>query len=241
MIKYCFFDTETHDIENPRMIQLATSMYHDSKLMYQKERKFKPPVPITIGAMSVHHITQLDIEDAEPVSEQTIVQLQDVCDQYIMIAHNLKFDTEVFKNEGITVKSGICTLKVAMSLFPDLEQYKLQYLRYLFNVRDAEVRGMKAHDAMVDVMILEKVFFHLFNHLEMLHPDKSHAALFGIMEDITANPLLLHRILFGKYKGQTFEEIAAKDKDYLRWLRGSIRENPKPDPDLLHTVEHYAS
>lgn len=242
MIRYAFFDTETHDAEDPRLVQLAYRMWDDQELVGEAKELFKPAVPITLGAMSVHHIRNEDVEGCLEfgMSHAFIKCLHNDWHERILIAHNYKFDEAVMKNEGIKTGRGICTLKVTQHYFPDLEQYKLQYLRYLFKIDDAEFRDLPAHDALNDVLVLEKVFFHLLQHLASVHAADTVDELFDRMQTITENPLLLKRIMFGKHKGKEFEAIAKSDREYLQWLLSSLRQNPKPDPDLIYTVSFYA-
>jgi DNA polymerase III epsilon subunit-like protein len=88
-----FLDMETTDIENPRIVQLAYST--DT---YDFESKYKPPVPISIEAMSVHHITNRMVEDC--TAFEISAHESDLLDpDTVVVAHNAKFDIGVLKNE----------------------------------------------------------------------------------------------------------------------------------------------
>jgi DNA polymerase III epsilon subunit-like protein len=65
---YLFLDTETHDVENPIMIQLA---YKPSdRLDYFSSLYGTGGVPIEISSMAVHHITESEIA-GKPLFEET--------------------------------------------------------------------------------------------------------------------------------------------------------------------------
>jgi len=92
-------------------------------------------MPITIDAMTVHHITNEMVRDKPPFRDSdTWSKLQDLVnsDGYVMVAHNAAFDIDMLNKEGIEPKSVICTLKLARHFDKDgvLPKYGLQYLRY---------------------------------------------------------------------------------------------------------------
>src|SRR3989338_10471414 len=84
-------------------------------------------------------------------------------ENYVVVAHNAPFDLMIIKKEGITPANFICTLRVARHLDKEnkIEQYKLQYLRYYL---DIEIDAT-AHDALGDVLVLEKLFERLKNKI----------------------------------------------------------------------------
>src|SRR5574344_1200739 len=67
---------------------------------------------------------------------------------------------KIIKKEGITPANTICTLRVARYLDKNniIPQYKLQFLRYYL---DIDIEGAQAHDALGDVLVLEKLFERL--------------------------------------------------------------------------------
>jgi DNA polymerase III epsilon subunit-like protein len=226
-----FLDTETTGIENGRLVQLA----------YKKEgakektvvEYFKPPVPIEIEAMAVHHITEKHVAKKptfDGSAPHAVLKALLADPATILVAHNAKFDMGVLEREGIPASAGrfICTLKVAQSMY-DLPQYKMQYLRYLWGIEDDEAT---AHDAEGDVAILEKVFYYMANDYAATHPGEDALSAFVT---ISKNPILLRRASFGKYIGKTFEEIAATDRGYLEWMSSL----PDKDEDFVYTVNHY--
>lgn len=219
-------DLETTDLdENARIVQLA---YKNTDTNTTVNEYFKPPVPISFGAMATHHITSQMVADkpafdGSPQKNDLITLLEN----NILVAHNALFDIGVLKTEGVTTSKYIDTLRVARHLI-ESESYQLQYLRYSL---DLNVEA-PAHDALGDIQVLEK----LFDRLVGLVDDDMDRAIEKLLE-LTNTPVLLKTINFGKHKGKTFTEIAATDKGYLQWLFNEKSKNPTDqDEDMIYTL-----
>ncbi len=214
MKKLIFLDTETTGVEEKdRLIQLCYRIDGNSYVEY-----FNSGVPISFMAMATHHITEKEIKNRPSLDDSIAAKdiLQGLLNDGVLVAHNAKFDIGMLEKEGLKIREYICTLKVAKRLF-DLDCYKLQYLRYYY---DLNVEA-KAHDAAGDVAVLEALFNELLK-----------TTTIEDMIVMTKNPILLKKIQFGKYKGQEFKEI---DKGYLEWLNGQS----DLDEDLKYTLKHY--
>ena len=143
------------------------------------------------------------------------------------MAHNAKFDVDMLAKEGIHPKRVICTFKLARRMDPGgkIPKYSLQYLRYFLGIKVEAT----AHDALGDILVLEKLFERLFVKMsKSIGP----AVVEKRMMEISSKPILLSRMYFGKHKGQFFREIP---KDYLQWLS----EQDDLDEDMRFTVGHY--
>ena len=227
---YLFLDTETHDIENPILIQLA---YKPSdRFEYFSSLYGTGWVPITLGAMSVHHIVESEIA-GKPMLEETPDKddLQKILESYTLVAHNAKFDVDVLERRGIEINAPICTLRLSRYLFPELEQHKMQYLRYYLWVEFAE--KPQAHDALGDVLVLEKVFYKLHEVLKSKNPEKDEMALRNMMIEISSHPSILFMCKFGKHKWTLWSEVP---RDYLEWV---VNKSDFTDEDVLYTARYY--
>ncbi len=98
-------------------------------------------MPITIDAMTVHHITnEMVLGKPSFRGSDTWRKLQDLMnsDTNVMVAHSAAFDVDMLKKEGIEPKNVICTFKLARYFDKDgvIPRYRLRYLRYYlkFNV-----------------------------------------------------------------------------------------------------------
>lgn len=233
--KILFFDTETTgNEEKDRLIQVAYKIGEKTE-----NNLFKPPIPISIESMAVHHITN------KMIAGKTEFKYSKMFDELhkfahnpniIFAAHNASFDLEMFKKEGIIPENYICTLKVARFLDTEekISSYRLQYLRYLL---DIEVDAV-AHDALGDVLVLEKLFERLFTKIQKEKKLSFNETIEKMME-ISKNPLLMKRINFGKYKGQLIEDIVKNDPGYLLWLLSEKQKIPAGEEDWIYTLEYW--
>ena len=221
---FIFLDTETTGTEkDDRLCQLAYKT-EAGKIV---NKLFKPPLPIAIDSMCVHHITNEMVADKPAFKDsheyQKLVGLLSG-DKNILVAHNAKFDVDMLEKEGIRLKRVICTLKLARHMDPEgkIPKYSLQYLRYFLGIKVEA----NAHDALGDILVLEKLFERLFVKMSK---NIGSAAVENRMMDISSKPVLLSRMTFGKHKGKFFREIP---KDYLQWLS----EQEDLDEDMRVTV-----
>ena len=234
-----FFDTETTgNGETDRLCSLAVKeRYIDEPLL---NAIYKPPVPISIESMAIHHITERMVEGRpafKDAPEYESVKDLFESDETISVAHNASFDLGMLAREGIHPKKVICTYKLAYALDPNDEvpNYRLQYLRYLFDL-DVEAEA-HAHDAFGDVLVLEALFERFIQQMMERHGTEE-AALEAMLK-ISAQPLLFTTIRFGKYNGKRIEEVAKTDPSYLRWLLEQKKQKPAGEEDWIYTLEYY--
>lgn len=227
-----FLDTETTG-RNDRMIQLAYKLY-DSEAVSQL---FNPGELIDYNAMAVHHITNEQILDKPKFQDhEMFAELSNLVSQNIVVAHNASFDIGVLKNEGIRVENFICTLKVSRRLLNldkednELTGYSLQYLRYALGLNQD---GLQAHDALSDVLVLERLFHKLISKAMQDDGSNDLAKIMDKMREYTNQPTLLRTIRFGKYRGMKFTEIAKLDENYLHWLS----TQPDLEENLKYTLD----
>ena len=143
----------------------------------------------------------------------------------VIVAHNVAFDVDMLKKEGIEPKNVICTLKLARYFDKDgvIPKYGLQYLRYYLKLNvDAT-----PHTALGDILVLEALFNRIYAKAVIEFGDDAVAK----MIEVSKNPVLYRRMPFGKHKGLKMEEVPL---DYLQWLAGTDLEE-----DLRYTIEQY--
>lgn len=235
MNKIIFFDTETTgNTEKDFLCQIAYKTNDENFTGL-----YKPPVKIPPEASAVHHISNKMIEDKPSFTESTdFKKIKNLFEDKnsIVVAHNAPFDLMIIKKEGIVPTDFICTLRLARYLDPDAKigKYNLQFLRYYL---DIEIDAI-AHDALGDVLVLEKLYERLKKKLmqnENLDEDKAVQK----MIEISSHPSLFKYINFGKYSGKEIKEIAEKDRGYLEWLLSQKVESDQIDEDWIYTLKHY--
>jgi DNA polymerase III epsilon subunit-like protein len=236
-MRIIFFDTETTgNGDKDRLVQLAVKeRFVDEPLV---NATYKPPVPISIESMAIHHITERMVADRPAFKDAPeYAGLKDLLesDEVVVVAHNAAFDLAMLAREGIVPRRSICTYKLAYALDPSdvLPNYRLQYLRYLLDL-DVEA---EAHDAWGDVLVLEALFERLAEKMKERHGIEE--AALDAMLAISARPLLFTTLRFGKYNGKKIEEVIKTDRSYLEWLLKEKEKDPAAEADWIYTLKHY--
>lgn len=234
MKKIVFLDTETTGNEGKDWLcQLA---YKTDDTVFSE--LFKPAIPIAIEASAVCHITNKMVADKPSfqTSEhfETVKNLLEDKDS-ILVAHNAKFDVGMITKEGIVPANVICTMRIARYLDEEnvIPKYNLQYLRYYL---DIEITAT-AHDALGDVMVLEKLFERLL--AKMIEKTGSEEKALSEMIAVSARPSFIPIFSFGKYVGQKVSNVAKTDIGYLEWMYTQKKQSDKDEEDWLYTLEQY--
>lgn len=234
-MKIIFLDTETTDIvDGARLVQLAYKVPATGAIVNEY---FKPTVPISYGSMAVHHITNEAVENKPAfIGSSHYTELEALLKDNIVVAHNAPFDLGILKAEGLETNNYIDTLRVAKHMLV-AEQYKLQYLRYSLHLN---VTGT-AHDALGDILVLEALFYHLVIVVREKFGCTTDAEVVEKMLMLTREPVLMRAFTFGKYRGQTVEDVSSQDPGYLQWLYGSetTKKPAEQNEELVYTLKHY--
>ena len=235
MSKYLFLDLETTGLESKdRICELALIVEdEDSDLLSQD--LCKSPKKISKEAMSIHHITNEMVADS-PLCKETgtykLLQEHNV-EENLLIAHNVNFDLGMLEKEGFHCKMEVVdTLRCVKALIPECDKFNLQFLRYELNLYKeenalAEEMGVElnAHRALSDCL-----------HLKLLWKTLLQYATVSQLIEISARPVLLQKLPFGKYGGRYIEEICELDRGYLHWMIENIEDM---DDDLRYSIRHH--
>lgn len=235
MQKIIFFDTETTGVDSTDFLcQLAYKT--DDEIFCEL---YKPEIKIPAEASAVHHITNKMVEDK--ISFQKSTDFKKIKNLFedknsILVAHNAKFDVAIINKENINPKNVICTLRVTRALDKEnkLPQHKLQFLRYFL---DIEIDA-KAHNALGDVLVLEKLFERLFDKIKKEKNFSDEETLKEMIE-ISSKPSLMYSFSFGKHNGKTVADVAKIDRGYLQWFLATKEEENPEDEDWIYTLKHY--
>lgn len=235
-----FLDTESTGNE-PGKDRLCQVCYKTEEGGF-KTAYFKPPMPISIKAMSITHITNKMVEDKEAFQGSEFAKrLQEELNEGVLVAHTALFDIAMLKSEGIEIPRFIDTLRVVRELDPDnkIPEHNLQFLRYFLDLEvEFGKEGIMAHDAEGDVRVLEALFRRLF--AKVREGEESDEAAIEKMIEISARPTLFRRMIFGKYKGQSIEDILRTDRRYLEWLLKEKESlDSETEEDWIYTLKHY--
>ena len=240
--KLIFFDTETTgNTEKDFLCQIAYKSGDENFTGL-----YKPPIKIPPEASAIHHITNKMVADKPSFADSgDLTKIKKLFEDKnsVVIAHNAPFDLLMIKKEGIEPKKFICTLRLVRYLDKEekIEKYNLQYLRYLLELEiDAT-----AHDAMGDVLVLEKLLEWLkIKMMEEIAPTPEGVgvtteSVVKKMIEISSHPSLLRSFNFGKHNGKKIEEVMKTDRGYLEWLLAQKLESDQIDEDWIYTLKHY--
>ncbi len=237
-MKIVFFDTETTGNGTADFLcQLAIKERGVKEPIV--DALYKPPVPIPFECSAIHHISNKMVANRpafKDAPEYGAIKVLLESPETICVAHNATFDTQILKNDDIAIKNLLCTFKTIRELDTEgrFAMHKLQYLRYALDM-DLDVA---AHEAFADVVVLEKLFeYELKDAMSKWQCDEETAI--QKMIAITAEPLAIKTINFGKYNGKTIAEVAALDIGYLSWLLDQKRKSDKDETDWIYTLEKY--
>lgn len=183
-MKILVFDTETTGFINkknpsleaqPHIIQFAGILWELSQWVYTElERKnilIQPPISIPYWASQIHHIYDIDVQNAPSMADQIDEIMQFLARADAIIWHNIEYDEDMIKVELrrldklhlYTPDQVICTMKTTVDFcaiqwnglrfkYPKLwELHKKLFWEYF----------SWAHDAMVDVEATQKCFLEL--------------------------------------------------------------------------------
>ena len=244
-----YLDTETTDLpENTKgdiLTQLAYVIDKEGSFYYGN-MYFTPPgyKDMSINAMVRTKLTPESLEsltkDKTPHMEQEFLDtLQGYLDNpdNTLYTHNTAFDIEVLKRKGLTVNCKvICTLRVMKFLNDQqglpYESISLEWLHYytrnykymipvMLKMHIKLEEGFNfAHDALYDCVSL----FMLHRWILKTFPDMSK----DFMELITARPINLKYVPFGKNKGVPFTELGTNSLNYYYSLN---------DKDICYSID----
>lgn len=233
MSKRIFLDLETSGLdEKDRICELALIL--EDKEILSSSSLCKSTKKIGIEAMSLHHITNEMIKDAPLCKETEPYKCleENNSEENILIAHNIRFDLAMLEKEGFTSHYQLIdTLRCVKALIPECEQFKLQYLRYELLLYKEEVAlakslnlELQAHRADSDAL-----------HTKLLYEVLLQYATLSQLIEISSKPVLMEKLLFGKYSGRYIEEIVDTDLSYLHWML-SLDDL---DEDLAYSLKQY--
>jgi DNA polymerase III epsilon subunit-like protein len=228
-----YLDLETTGVEEAdRICSLGLIIGNEGDSQTQ-EALIKPSRKIRPEAMAVHHITNEMVKEAPVFDSSKIVTLlkEHNSSDNILVAHNINFDLSMLAKEGFFWKGGVIdTLKCSRHLIDEIDRFSLQFLRYELGLyrseeKEAEKLGLelKAHSALSDAF-----------HVKLLHQYLREMADDEKLMELTIEPVLIKKFVFGKYKDHYLEEVAMNDAGYLRWMLDQAI-----DEDLEYSIRYY--
>jgi len=202
MSQAIIFDVEATD-KNDAVIIEAASLNVVSLSPFEVNnpwvQRYNPGKPISLGALSTHHILDEELVHCPPSSSFALP-----ADTKYLIGHNIDFDWEAIGRPDV---KRICTLALSRSLWPELDSHTQSALLYYIERETARDQLRNAHSALADVWICSKVVAKI---IEKLQP-ASLEALWEMSEKARIPTIMP----FGKHKGEPISQVPA---DYKQWM-----------------------
>jgi exodeoxyribonuclease X len=220
-------DTETTGLVDPELCEIGWTDVRLYPSGWQIDSGphshfVNPGRPCTPGARAAHHITDEEMASgiAPDAARAIIANGAD-----FIACHNAGFDIPVLKSK----KPVICTMKVAKNLWPELEGFSNQTVRYSRGLcLSAEQRrlAMPPHRAAPDSYVTAHI---LVDALKLMTP--------GQMVYVSDQPVLMLKCPLKKHRNVPWSQVPV---DYLDWIlhKSDIPQDPDSE-DLVHTARHW--
>ena len=236
---FYFVDVEATglDLKEDRIIQLAFLKLQDSKIEAFSDLCYTD-IEMSEEAIAVHGIRPSMLEDKYwPDETDSFLELEkgNVEGNYF-ISHGNELDVAMLNNEEMELNmSCIDTDKCSRHLLKDTTSFKLQELidRYSLNAKaeklakEIGLKDIQAHDALSDALWHYILYEFLLEKVE---------GKIDTLVELTATPMMLETISFGKYKNKSYEELWAKEPLDFVWMYANMA---KDWPDLDFTLTHW--
>ena len=171
-------------------------------------RLYRPINGIPPETMAVHHITETDFTADTPVCSEDRLKLaiQGGSNPDVLVAHNCSFERMFIPDTVTSDLPWICTLKVALRIWPNAPGHSNQILRYWRGLNLDAALAMPPHRAGPDAWVTAHLLTELLKE-----------AAVETMIGWTAEPKCLPKVPFGKHRNSSWSDVPI---DYLNWMVG---------------------
>ena len=222
-----FFDLETTgvDTSNDRIVEISLVKVSPDGTKSVKTRRINPEMHIPEEATAVHGITDEDVKD-EPTFRQIAKSLAayiEGCDfgGFNSNRFDLPMLVEEFMRAGVDVDFRKRKFIDVQTIFHRKEQRTLVAAYKFYCDKDLE----NAHSAEADTMATYEVleaqiarYPDLGDTVEQLAEFSTTSANVDFAGRIALNDKGVEVFTFGKYRGQSVEEIFRKEPSYYNWM-----------------------
>lgn len=222
-----FFDLETTgiNISKDRIVEISVLKINPNQSTDIKTMRINPTIPIPKESTEIHGITDEDVKDA-PTFKEVAKELAAFLKGCDLGGYNSnKFDIPLLIEEFLRVDVDIDVKSRkfidVQVIFHKKEQrtlsaaYKFYCKKELSNAHSAEA------DITATYEILQAQLEHypdLKNDMEYLAKYSSHNRNADFVGRLIYNKEGKETFNFGKYKGQTVEDVFTKDPSYYAWM-----------------------
>lgn len=195
-----------------KVVEVAlTEIDMDLEVQFSTSSLINPGEHIPASASAIHHITDDMVADA-PTLDEFFARFPGInSEPAVFVAHNAAFDIQFLGDYFHPDTTTLCTYRLVRQLYPELDNHKLQTLRYEFGL-DAG----RAHSADGDTLVLVSL-------LKFIAQDKGLSIV--EMYELARSPIRITKMPFGKHRSKPLADLP---KDYVRWALKNI-DNLEPD------------
>ena len=222
-----FFDLETKGVDTAtdRIVEISLVKIDVDGTKSVKTRRINPEMPIPAAATAVHGITDEDVKD-EPTFRQiarSLAQYIEGCDfgGFNSNRFDLPMLVEEFMRAGVDVDFRKRKFVDVQTIFHRKEQRTLVAAYKFYCDKDLE----NAHSAEADTLATYEVleaqierYPDIGDTVEQLAEFSSTGANVDFAGRIALNDKGEEIFTFGKYRGQSVEEIFRKEPSYYKWM-----------------------
>ena len=198
MTTYLIVDTETSGLGSVvRACEIAFLRVDENlNILEEQVHLTDPQIVMDPGAVAIHGITNEQVAGFPSNSDLCAKMPQ----PFTWIGHNSSYDQRVIA-EHVTFNGNLCTLALARRWLPNTTNHKLATLQ-----KELGLSEQKSHSALGDCRTT----------LELLRVllDRSGRTLPALVE-LESKPKMLPKMIFGKYRGKTFDQIPRSYRDWM--------------------------
>jgi DNA polymerase-3 subunit epsilon len=222
-----FFDLETTGVDtaNDRIVEISLVKIGVDGTKSVKTRRINPEMHIPEAATAVHGITDEDVKD-EPTFRQiakSLAQYIEGCDfgGFNSNRFDLPVLVEEFMRAGVDVDFRKRKFVDVQNIFHKKEQRTLVAAYKFYCDKDLE----NAHSAEADTLATYEVleaqierYPDIGDTVEQLSEFSSNGTIVDFAGRLALNDKGEEVFTFGKYRGQSVEEIFRKEPSYYKWM-----------------------
>ena len=222
-----FFDLETTgtDVAVDRIVELSYLKIYPNGNEESRTMRINPTIPIPPASSMIHGIKDDDVKDAPTFAEiaRSIARVFEGCD---FAGYNSnKFDIPLLAEEFLRAEVDIDLMKRKFVdiqvIFHKKEQRTLSAAYKFYCNRKLENAHSSEADTRATFEILQAQLDHypdLPNDIDGLSKYSSHNRNVDFLGRIVLNEDEKEVFNFGKYKGQSVEDVLRKDPGYYGWM-----------------------
>jgi len=223
----CFFDLETTgiNITTDRIVEIAVLKLHPDEKTEKQVWLVNPEMPIPKEVSEIHGITDDKVADA-PTFKEISKNIYNFIKGSDLAGYNSdRFDIPLLMEEFLRSEIDFETKNLrtidVQTIFHKMEQRNLTAALKFYCNKKLE----NAHSAMVDTQATHDVLMSQLEIYSDLEPSISFLSDFTTRRKtadfagyIVFNNDSKESFSFGKYKGQTVEDVLEKEPGYFGWL-----------------------